>query len=86
MPLGAIFAALNGIGLSRLLKGYEIKAEPVRIGDLVQRGFKREDFHEAWKRYLPPLGANRVTAVTSGTSPAEWSADEAPDVTLVTDG
>ena len=54
-------------GLARLLNGYEIKPKLVRIGGDVARGYAREDFHDAWKRYLPPLAADSVTSVTDVT-------------------
>ena len=61
---------LNNLGLSRLLKSYGIKPKPVRIGDGdgdVARGYRRDDLHDAWKRYLPPPLANAVTPVTAIT-------------------
>ena len=58
---------LNDIQLSRRLKGYGIKPKLVRIGSDVARGYAREDFHDAWRRYLPPIGANPVTPVTDVT-------------------
>jgi hypothetical protein len=58
---------LNDHGLSRLLKGYAIKPKLVRIGEDVSRGYAKQDFHDAWKRYLPPLGGKGVTPVTHVT-------------------
>jgi hypothetical protein len=37
------------------LRAYSIKPKLVRIGSAVARGYRREDFAEAWRRYLPPL-------------------------------
>ena len=54
-------------GLARLLNGYAIKPKLVRTGGDVARGYAREDFHDAWKRYLPPLAADSVTSVTDVT-------------------
>ena len=58
---------LNDIGLAKRLKDYRIKPKLVRLGDDVSRGYARQDFHDAWKRYLPPLVAKAVTPVTDVT-------------------
>ena len=39
--------------LGTLLKPYAISSTTVRRGDRVAKGYKREDFHDAWTRYLP---------------------------------
>ena len=44
---------LNDHGLSRLLKYYFIKPKVLRIGEDVARGYAKQDFYDAWKRYLP---------------------------------
>jgi len=41
--------------LSRLLKPMGIEPTPVRIGGAVQRGYRKADFDEAFKKYLEPL-------------------------------
>jgi hypothetical protein len=38
--------------LARLLKRYEIRPRKLRIGELVANGYRREDFEDAWSRYL----------------------------------
>jgi putative DNA primase/helicase len=38
--------------LGRLLKRYEIRSRTVRVGDDTAKGFKREQFADAWRRYL----------------------------------
>jgi len=48
---------LTDRGLAVRLRGYGIKPKPVRIGTNVARGYRREDFIEAWRRYLPPLSS-----------------------------
>ena len=48
---------LTDRGLAVRLRGYGIKPKPVRIGANVARGYRREDFIEAWRRYLPPLSS-----------------------------
>jgi hypothetical protein len=56
---------LSPQGLSRLLKPYRIRTMPVRAHGEVVRGYKREQFADAFHRVL---GVTSVTAVTSGTS------------------
>jgi hypothetical protein len=48
--------------LARLLKPYKIVARVIRLpDDSTARGYRQEDFLEAWKRYLPEKGPNNVT-------------------------
>jgi hypothetical protein len=43
-----------GARLAKYLKRYGIKSRGVRRGDNTTRGYVREDFTDAWKRYCPP--------------------------------
>ena len=44
---------LDARGLSNRLKRYQIrKPDNVRIGDWVGKGYRRQDLHDAWTRYL----------------------------------
>ncbi len=54
--------------LSRLLKPYGIKSKVVRIGAHTHRGYSREDFHDAWKRYARATEEKPVTPVTGVTT------------------
>ena len=45
---------LTDRGLATKLKPYAIKSKPVRIGDVVLKGYTTEDFWDAWTRYLSP--------------------------------
>jgi Protein of unknown function (DUF3631) len=58
---------LSNLRLSRLLHPYGIKPKLVRIGAAVARGYVREDFHDAWKRYPPQPVAKAVTPVADVT-------------------
>lgn len=59
---------LNARGLSTRLGRYGISRRQVRIGDRTAKGYRREDLHDAWVRYLPPSPPiGRVTKVTKGT-------------------
>jgi hypothetical protein len=71
---GAICAAkpLDARSLARRLKPYEVRPDDVRIGEEIRKGYKREDLHDAWRRYLPQTSATSATAATdAGQRPAE---------------
>jgi Protein of unknown function (DUF3631) len=65
---------LDARGLAKLVKPYGIKPKVVRVGEATPRGYHREDLHDAWSRYLPPLSA---TSATSATPLARHVADVA---------
>jgi len=51
-------------GLSRLLSHFEISSRTLRISpDSRAKGFCRDDFEAAWKRYLPPPNLGPAAAV-----------------------
>ncbi len=55
-------------GLAQRLKPYEINSRPVRMKKRVVRGYVREDFHDAWSRYLPaPPPQGSATSATAAT-------------------
>jgi Protein of unknown function (DUF3631) len=66
--------------LAQRLRPYGIRSQTVRIGDETAKGYRREDFIDAWERFLV---APRVS-VTSVTSVTTASLSQA-DVTDVTD-
>jgi hypothetical protein len=69
--------------IAQLLRPYGIRPRPVRIGDSTPRGYQRDDFLDAWERFLPrPRPA--ATSATSATSKAPSQANVA-DVALVAD-
>jgi len=41
-------------GVARILARYEILPKNIRFDGRVAKGYEREQFTEAWKRYLPP--------------------------------
>jgi hypothetical protein len=43
---------LNQRKLATLLKKYGVKPKSVRIGDVTAKGYRAEDLHDPWKRYL----------------------------------
>jgi hypothetical protein len=46
---------LSDRGLAERLRPYGIKSKNIRIGSVVNRGYSRGDFLDAWSRYLPPV-------------------------------
>ncbi len=59
---------LDARGLAQRLKPYEINSRPVRVQKRVVRGYVREDFHDAWSRYLPgPSPQRSATSATAAT-------------------
>ena len=59
---------LDARGLARRLSVYEVKPRQVRILASTVKGYRREDFWDAWTRYLPPLGLSPLVSETSETS------------------
>ena len=45
---------LNDRTLASKLRQYEIRPKVLRIGAATLRGYRREDFVDAWQRYLAP--------------------------------
>lgn len=68
---------ISAHGVARLLKGYGIKPRVERIGKGVKRGYQREDFEDAWKRYLLPESSE--TASERYTVTTEAAQGEAAD-------
>jgi hypothetical protein len=63
---------LDDRGLARRLRAYGIKSKLVRVADVVGRGYGRDDFKDAWDRYLPPpFPRESVTSVTGVTKVGE---------------
>jgi hypothetical protein len=85
--------------LARRLRQYGVKSKTLRLGiDHFAKGYAREDLHDVWRRYLPPLADKPVTAVTpvtpqsfqdvgataETTQASNVASQEAAGVTLVT--
>lgn len=69
--------------LAQLLSPYGIRSNTVRSGDRVARGYKREDFLDAWERFLPA----RVEALQAlqVLHPSVDAVRDVADVALVAD-
>ena len=39
-------------GIARRLKKYDVRPGDHRFDDMVLKGYRAEDFHDAWQRYL----------------------------------
>lgn len=44
---------LDARGLARRLRTYGTESKSVRVGEVARKGYRREDLHDAWSRYLP---------------------------------
>ncbi len=55
---------LDPRGLARRLARFEVKPRTVRVGERTAKGYSRDDFVDAWSRYVPD-----VTAVTPLAEP-----------------
>lgn len=60
---------LDERALARRLRAYSIKPETVYMRDRASnpKGYKREQFHDAWERYLPSTPAKSATIATPAT-------------------
>jgi hypothetical protein len=61
---------LDARGLARRLKPFEVRPTTIRIGEATAKGYRREDLHDTWSRYLPDTPKAAVTGVTAATVPA----------------
>jgi hypothetical protein len=70
--------------LAHMLHPYGIRSHVVRASERVAKGYKREDFEDAWERFLPA----RVQALQGlqGLHPASHGQTDVTDVTDVTLG
>ena len=62
---------LTSRDVSMLLRGYGVKVQSIRADGVVARGYKRDDFVDQWKRYLPANDFAGVTLVTDSLGAEE---------------
>ena len=69
---------ITPIGLSRLLKPFEIYPKNIRTATAVQKGYERNQFELAWQRYLPRIPSISPSSPTQAATPLQCSvhADE----------
>lgn len=60
---------LDARGLARRLRPYDVRPTTIRQMASTAKGYRKEDLHDAWARYLPAPRTESVTSVTSGTPP-----------------
>jgi len=70
--------------VATILRPYGIRSRTVRLADgTTPKGYQREQFHDAWARYLPHLPGRHLSATSATTE--ESSAHENGDVADVAD-
>jgi len=65
---------LDSRGLSYRLRQYEVKPTTVRIGGGTPKGYRREDLHDSWVRYVPVCDSpleSATSATSATTTPGE---------------
>jgi hypothetical protein len=62
---------LDARGLSTRLGKYGVKPTTVRTIDKIAKGYRRQDLHDSWQRYLSPLEVPTKGSVTSVTAVAD---------------
>ncbi|MGZ4379248.1 MAG: DUF3631 domain-containing protein, partial [Gaiellaceae bacterium] len=72
--------------LSGVLRTFGIKSSTIRFSDSLHKGYKREQFEDAWERYLslPSGGPLSVTSVTTAVSSGLSVTANPPDQANVT--
>ena len=60
---------IDARGIARRLRRYDIKPGNHRFGQRIARGYRAEDFHDAWLRYLPAV--THVADVADPGTPRE---------------
>ena len=82
---------LDARGLAQRLREYDVKRTQIRVGERTAKGYRSEDFADAWERYLslgppPRETVTRVTTVASdpegigrpSSTPPEWRPPRRP--------
>jgi hypothetical protein len=68
---------IDARGLARRLRKYDVRPDVHRFDDGAKRGYRIEDFHDAWTRYLPDP-STPVTHVTHPQQKGEATAEVTP--------
>lgn len=73
--------------LARLLDPYDVHPRKVRLGDATAKGYLREEFYDAWLRYLPtPLRPEKVQQGEHGEQHTRSPVPDVPDVPPAREG
>ena len=67
---------MDARGLSRLLRPYGIRPTTVRIGSSTPKGYRREDMHDSWARYLSVPQQESATTATTDTECPRCAGEE----------
>lgn len=59
---------LESRGLAKRLSEYRISSGNIRVAEKVAKGYRREDFYDAWLRYLPDYSPSTEDNATNATS------------------
>ena len=65
---------LDARGLSRRLVTYGVHPVQVKLDGFNRRGYRAEDLHDPWSRYLPAKSATSATTATPQVTAPEWVA------------
>lgn len=71
--------ALDARELAQRLRPYGVHSTNLRLGDVVTKGYRREDFYDAWSRYLPDVAVFPKESATSATPGPETACQLALD-------
>jgi hypothetical protein len=55
--------------VAQLLRPYRIRSQNVRIDERIVKGYRREDFIDAWERFLPASRVSATSATSATTAP-----------------
>ena len=58
------------------LKPFEIKPKQIRVATSTSKGYQREDFLDAWDRYIPLVGETGETPKHSGPVEASNASED----------
>ena len=67
---------LDARGLSQRLRKYDAKSVNIRIGEEIVKGYKAEDMHDPWSRYLIPQPLPLENSVTNATPATNLTATD----------
>ena len=71
---------INDRGLATRLRNYGVKPKVIRVGEATPRGYSKQDFHDVWLAYLPPLAPDgSATSATDGEKPSLFNAEGVAD-------
>jgi hypothetical protein len=76
---------LDGRGLARLLKPYEVRPVTIRVGDHTPKGYRADDLQDAWARYLYPSEAQQAQHPQQSLDPPHENPRKHGDVADVAD-